>query len=251
MNMFDWTKAYFQTESPGLADTRATMATLASYANFTDRTCYPSQRTLARLLGCSTETIRRHVRKNIDAGWIAKIRDGKSNSVTNKYEFVVPTPLTHEGSAHHKLPTSTRGVEDSPRPRGVAPLTHEGSTPLTSVGLTTKRTTQGTTQVPCSTDPVGGSGDIFSSQPDRRSTTEDTPLTHEGSTPHMGKGGLTPEEIAEIQAKHRGEVWPSASPEDRPKRQPWEEAPWFDLPDAKPESAAPKPLWVGADPFAD
>lgn len=210
VNMFDWTKAYFQSENPDLVETRATMATLASYANFTDMTCFPSQRTLARLLDCSTETIRRHIKKNIEAGWIEKIRDGKSYSVTNKYRFTIPTPHTREGSVgtrpdklpshtrgvtrspQSELPTPTRGVSHSPHTRGVTPLIHEGRTPLTSVGLTIKtnysenHSESGSRGEP--SDPFKGSGAITSPADP---TTEDTPLTHEGSSAHTSEGSLS------------------------------------------------------------
>ena len=158
-NMFDWNKAYFQSEDTSLRATYATMAVLASYADFRDRTCYPSQRTLARLTGLSTETIRRHIKQNIEARWLKKIRDGNSYTTTNKYLFVIPTPLTHEGSAEDLMATTPLADEGTPHPRGVTPLTDEGSTPLTSVGLTNQVTTKGTTQQSGSnTEPFGSVG---------------------------------------------------------------------------------------------
>jgi hypothetical protein len=216
MSMFDWHAAYFQTENPDLKETRGTMATLASYANFNDMTCYPSQRTLARLLGCSTETVRRHVKVNSDAGWIEKIRDGKSGALTNKYLFTIATPHTGEGSTddgHSQLPTHAMGVKPKqdnilPTPtRGVngTPHTDEvnsphgrGGAPHAGVGLTTERTTKTTTQL--SSDLEGSELDA----PSPTTTKEDTPHTHEGSSPHTNEEGLTLADMEEIVAQHWG-----------------------------------------------
>jgi hypothetical protein len=197
MRMFDWHKAYFQGYNPDLVETRATMATLAAYANFDNLTCFPSQRTLARLLDCSTETIRRHIKKNIEAGWLRKIRNGNSYSLTNMYEFTIPTPLAHEGSVtpslDDQLPTPMRGVSNSPRTNRPTPLAHEGRTPLTSVGLTTKRTTKSSSSKGVLEDPWSLPGLPSTS------TNKETPLAHEGSS-HPTEDEISAQKTAEANA---------------------------------------------------
>lgn len=131
--MFDWHSDYFKTECAELAHTRGTMATLAAFANFDTMQCFPSQSTLARLTGQSVETVRRHIKLNIAAGWLKQVSRGTSHRQASVYEFLIPeataqvssTPLTHEGSSE------------------ATPLTHEGSTPLTGDRPTTHASTHG------------------------------------------------------------------------------------------------------------
>jgi hypothetical protein len=119
--MFDWHKAYFQSENPKLAITRGTMATLASHANFTLMTCYPSQTRLAALSSQSVRTTKRHIDLNIEAGWLTIVTMGSSSRRATVYLMTIPegTPDTHDRST---------------------PDTHDRSTPVTSVYLTTDTT---------------------------------------------------------------------------------------------------------------
>ena len=130
IRMFDWHAAYFKAECPELAHTRGTMATLAAFANFDTMRCFPSQATLAKLTGQSVETVRRHIKLNIGAGWLKQVSRGTSHKQASVYEFVISeppdpasTPLADEGSSE------------------ATPLTHEGSTPLTSDRPTTNAST--------------------------------------------------------------------------------------------------------------
>lgn len=184
MNTFEWAKAYFRSEDRSLHETKATMAALMTYADFHDLTCYPSQRTLARITGTHVDTVRRHLKKNIEAGWLQKIREGSSYKSTNKYQLTVPTPCVGAGS------------QESPhRDAGTTPRTGAGSTPYVDAPLTDQETTQGTNQVPCSgttqesgstTEPLSGSGDISFGEHERvqrSSTNQETPRTGAGSAP--------------------------------------------------------------------
>ena len=84
-NVFEWSKAYFRNEDRGLHETKATMAALMTYADFDDLTCYPSQQTLARITGTHVATVRRHIRKNVDAGWLKTLERGSSYKRSSKY----------------------------------------------------------------------------------------------------------------------------------------------------------------------
>jgi hypothetical protein len=191
--MFEWSRTYFQNEDHALRETKATMAALSSYGDFNALTCYPSQTTLRRITGYSVETIRRHIRKNIDAGWVRKVREGNSYKTTNKYEFTFPTPLAHEGSYNLSTPLASEGSYRLPSPVRPTPLADEGSTPLAGDRLTTNTTNQRTTQQSGSNevqipDPFGGSG-IAVIAPINDPSNQDTPLADEGSSPVTDEGG--------------------------------------------------------------
>lgn len=226
--MFDWHTAYFKNEDPSLRPTYATMAVLAAYADFRDRTCYPSQRTLARKLGYrNPDSIRRHIKANIEAGWLRKIREGSSYTTTTKYEFLIPNSPISVGEPCQDVANSPISVGDPHQDGGHSPI-QMGVTPPPEWGLTTKGTTQGTTQQGGSkgepVDPKGSSGGIGEVN---QTTTQETPPFKWGS---------------------------SSLAEEGTPRAPWDEVPHFDAaalpPAAKLKPKDHQPLPAGADPFA-
>lgn len=208
-NMFDWHTAYFQRGDPSLRPTYATMAVLAAYANFDDRTCYPSQRTLAEKLGYKkADTIRLHIKTNIEAGWLRKIREGNSYSQTNKYEFVIPTPPVEGGSLEDRAATHSPREKGElgqlpPQNGGNSPR-EKGVTPPADRVLTTKGTTERTTERSSSlgarnpSDPFFGSGDIPSRE-----------HNDSGRTPPVERGSAPPTHGGTTSAVIR---WPSGKP---------------------------------------
>src|SRR5262245_38495838 len=96
---FEWSKRYFRNEDRSLSETKATMAALMTYADFHTLTCFPSQKTLAGITGLSIDSVRRHINKNIDAGWLQKLKQGNSYKSATEYLLTVPTPSTDAQSA--------------------------------------------------------------------------------------------------------------------------------------------------------
>jgi hypothetical protein len=126
-NVFEWSKAYFRNEDRSLHETRATMAALMTYADFDALTCFPSQKTLARITGTHVDTIRRHVAKNVKAGWLVKLEAGNVNGRSTKYLLTVPAPCTGAGTLPAEVqPASLHGCGDPPCMD--APLTIHRST---------------------------------------------------------------------------------------------------------------------------
>lgn len=224
MNVFEWSKAYFRNGDPALRETRSTMAALMTYADFNKMTCYPSQATLAHVTGSSVETIRRHIRKNVEAGWIRKLAQG--SSVGKSTEYLLTTPLTDEGShprtpltgegTHTRgdlagegtLPSRTRG--DSPHGRGDTPLTDDRP----STHGSTQRSMQGTIQaseaekIQASTPSPfeARSGSMNQPTENERSSSSVQPPTESEASPR------TDEEIAELMDEVRLQ---DATPEER------------------------------------
>lgn len=93
--ILDWQRAYFRDQAdPRLRKTWPTMAVLMTYAD-RDLECYPSQATIARIAGIKkADTVREHLRLNLEAGWIVKLRTGGPGDGTNRYRFVIPSPLS-------------------------------------------------------------------------------------------------------------------------------------------------------------
>lgn len=171
MNAFEWSRLYFRNPDTSLRQTRSTMAALQTYADFNDLTCYPSQRTLADITGSSVETVRRHIKRNVDAGWLVVVERGNSYKRSSRYRLSVP-----EG---YQLPSGTRGVTELPSQMRSTPLTDEGSTPLMDDRLTTHTSTQGTTHKGSSIeDPFTGSPILTAPIATNQIS---TPLTDEGS----------------------------------------------------------------------
>ncbi|WP_076198958.1 helix-turn-helix domain-containing protein [Mycobacterium sp. GA-1841] len=147
MNVFEWSKLYFRSADRNLHETKATMAALMTYADFDDLTCYPSQRTLAKDTGASVDTVSRHIRKNVEAGWLRKIKQG--NSYKRATEYQLCTPRRDAGSPStptDQLPAGTQGVP----PAAVHP------TPCTDAGSTTRRDAVLTTHTTTHEPPIQG-----------------------------------------------------------------------------------------------
>lgn len=179
MNAFEWSRLYFRNPDISLRQTRSTMAALQTYANFQDLTCYPSQKTLANITGSSVETVRRHIKKNVDAGWLVVVERGNSYKRSSLYRLAVP--------AGYQPPSGTRGVVEPPSQMRTTTLTPEGSTPLRDDRLSTHTTTQGTTHKGSSReDPFLGSE---VSTPASATNQILTPLTDEGSWTVICEGG--------------------------------------------------------------
>ena len=135
-NAFDWSKAYFQNEDRSLHKTRSVMAALMTYADFNDLTCYPSQQRLANVTGLSVDSVQRHLRINVEAGWLRVLRKGNSRTTSSKYELVIPDNYPqHCGELMVGLPAALPST-----PRKAA-----ASTPRSTAALTTHRTNQRTT----------------------------------------------------------------------------------------------------------
>jgi hypothetical protein len=128
-NVFEWSKAYFQNEDRGLHKTRSVMAALMTYADFNDLTCYPSQQRLANVTGLSVDSVQRHLKVNVEAGWLRVLRKGNSRSTSSKYELVIPDNYPqHCGGLMGGLPA---GLPSTPRKAAA-------STPRSTAALTTK-----------------------------------------------------------------------------------------------------------------
>jgi hypothetical protein len=175
-NMFEWSRAYFQNRDRSLHETRATMAALMTYGHFNKMTCFPSQARLAADTGLSVETIRRHLKKNMDAGWLVRLRIGSSGKHNSLYRLVVPTNYSPHRRGESEWTPLTDEV-NSPRGRGVTPLRDEGLTtkePLTNYPLETPLIYEGSPET--ASTAAGGSpspSDVTRQFP--------TPLTDEGS----------------------------------------------------------------------
>jgi hypothetical protein len=148
-NAFEWSKAYFQNEDRSLHKTRSVMAALMTYADFNDLTCYPSQQRLANVTGLSVDSVQRHLRANVEAGWLRVLRKGNSRSTSSKYELLIPdNSPQHCGESNGALPA---GLPSTPRKAAA-------STPRSIAALTTHRTTQVTTGTPGLEGPGGVGG---------------------------------------------------------------------------------------------
>ncbi|MFV8233061.1 helix-turn-helix domain-containing protein [Mycolicibacterium fortuitum] len=186
MNVFEWSKLYFRSADRSLHETKATMAALMTYADFDALTCYPSQKTLSEDTGTSVDTVSRHIRKNVEAGWLRKIKQGNSYKRATEYQLCVPTPRTDAGSpsaSSSQLPAGMQGVP--PAAVQSTPRTDAGSTPRRDAVLTTHTTTHGTTHTGGSLenhfDPWEGSSGV---DPSPIATNEiPTPRTAAGSSP--------------------------------------------------------------------
>lgn len=183
-NAFEWSKLYFRNEDRSLLETKATMAALFTYADFDDLTCFPSQKTLARITGASVDTVRRHLKKNIGAGWLRKLKQG--SSYKSSTEYLLTTPCTDTGSATQRPgtqpPARMQGVRSTPGTDARStPSTVAGSTPCTDAPLTTHTTTQGTTH-------QGGSIEKEIPDPCRSGITHPPDATKNVPTPSTGAG---------------------------------------------------------------
>ncbi|WP_083888985.1 helix-turn-helix domain-containing protein [Gordonia sp. KTR9] len=237
VNAFEWSRLYFRNPDTSLRQTRSTMAALQTYADFKDLTCYPSQSTLAEITGSSVETVRRHIKKNVDAGWLVVVERGNSYKRSSLYRLSVP--------ARYQLPSETRGVTEPPSQMRSTPLTDEGSTPLADDRLTTHAPTQRTTHKGCSIeDPFGGPP---VSIPPIATNQISTPLENEGGWPVIreeGRNGGTP--TGSIPAPVRigtdpmtnGPAWGQEPVKKRTTR-------------TNPATATPNPAYTLPDPFAN
>lgn len=160
------------------------MAALMTYADFEALTCYPSQKTLAEDTGTSVDTVSRHIRKNVEAGWLRKIKQG--NSYKRATEYQLCTPRRDAGSSSTPTDQLSAGMQGVP-PAAVqsTPRTDAGSTPRRDAVLTTHTTTHGTTHIGGSLenhfDPWEGSSGV---DPSPIATNEiPTPRTAAGSSP--------------------------------------------------------------------
>lgn len=135
--ILDWQRAYFREQAdPQLRKTWPTMAVLMTYAD-RDLECYPSQATIAKIAGIKDpETVRRHLKANQDAGWLVKFHAGGPGIGTNRYRFVVPSPLQGGGA----IPAEKR----SPLQSGDIPATQRGPIPAGEQSKLSKRTVQKT-----------------------------------------------------------------------------------------------------------
>lgn len=184
MNAFEWSRLYFRSADRSLHETKATMAALMTYADFDTLTCYPSQRTLAENTGTSVDTVGRHIRKNVDAGWLRKVKQGNSYKQSTEYLLCVPTPRTDAGSSTsgtNQLPAGMQGVP--PARVKSTPRTDAGSTPRRDAVLTTHESTQ--------EPPIGGSKENHSDP--RGSGGDHLPsiATNHVATPRIGAGSST------------------------------------------------------------
>lgn len=137
-NVFEWSKAYFR--SGDHAETTPTMAALMTYADFSDLTCYPSQQTLARATGLSVDTVRRHIRTNVKAGWLAIVEPGSSYKSATKYRLTTPST-----GAGRSVPAPRTDAARPLAPMQSTPSTDARSTPSTGAALTTHVTSHGST----------------------------------------------------------------------------------------------------------
>ncbi|WP_409347474.1 helix-turn-helix domain-containing protein [Mycobacteroides immunogenum] len=118
------------------------MAALLTYADFHDLTCYPSQQTLASVTELDVRTVRRHISKNIDKGWLSVVEKGVSRSRPNRYQLRTPTPSVElelrapVPSVKSELRTSLTATEDMGDRQLRSPVS----------SITNQRTNQGTTQ---------------------------------------------------------------------------------------------------------
>lgn len=186
-NAFEWATIYFRNGDKKLRETKSTMSALFSYADFDDLTCYPSQSKLSEVAGSSVETVRRHLKKNVQSGWLVVIEQGSSYKSSTRYKL--STPTNHEGSQCN-----------SPQPRGEfgelplrtrsTPLNHEGSTPLVDDRLTTHITThEPLTKSGSNEELIPGPGGPGVGHLSTAATTQvPTPLNHEGSYSPQRRG---------------------------------------------------------------
>ncbi|CPR91612.1 helix-turn-helix domain-containing protein [Mycobacteroides abscessus] len=158
LNAFRWAKLYFQNEDRDLTATKSTMAALFTYADFHELTCYPSQATLARVTALDVQTVRRHLRKNVEKGWLGVIERGNSYKKATRYRLSVPEPLSTATAVTNQLVSATT-------PTGIK---GDRSTPIKDDALTTNRTTN--------EPPIGGSvGDRTGIGSDTSSGSDKTP----------------------------------------------------------------------------
>lgn len=90
-NAFEWSKAYFQNQDRRLHQSRSVMAALMTYADFNTLQCWPSQETLAKVTGLSVDSVRRHLRLNVELGWLKVLRKGVAVGSPTLYQLVIPT----------------------------------------------------------------------------------------------------------------------------------------------------------------
>lgn len=189
--ILDWQRAYFRDQAdPKLRHTWPTMAVLMTHAN-KDLECWPSQAKIAKAAGIKNpDTVRKHLKANLDAGWLLKPHTGGPGDGTSRYRFVLPSPLQ----------------------RGDIPSTGMGAIPSVEMPKLSSRTGQGTVQVTNqersplqggeaaeggspSTEPKSGSGGISSGEHERSEHAGPYPIPTDGSIP-------SDDEIAEILAEH-------------------------------------------------
>lgn len=151
-NAFEWSKAYFQSGDRRLHKTHSVMAALMTYANFDTLVCWPSQETLAKVTGLSVDSVRRHLRVNVSAGWLKVLRKGVAVGSATLYQLTIPTDSLQHCQESDEL---LAGLPETPSSTA-------GLTPSSTATLTTNRTTQGTTHIQPG---LGGPGVVASSSP--------------------------------------------------------------------------------------
>ncbi|WP_457160547.1 helix-turn-helix domain-containing protein [Mycobacteroides abscessus] len=165
MNAFEWSRLYFQNEDRELTSTKSTMAALYSYADFTTLECYPSQAKLANVTALHIRTVRRHIQRNIERGWLDVVEPGNSFKKSTRYRLTVPHQLrTAMTGVANQLGTSMTGTTD----------TDVRSTADTDALLTTNTNTHELTSVNTTPDPLGGPGIGSPSNPTTQHPTPDT-----------------------------------------------------------------------------
>lgn len=89
--ILEWQRAYFRDKAdPSLRVTWPTMATLMTYAD-KDLVCFPSYGRIAKAAGyATTNAVRVHIKANIEAGWLKRLRCGGPGRGSSKYRLVTP-----------------------------------------------------------------------------------------------------------------------------------------------------------------
>lgn len=196
--ILDWQRAYFRDQAdPRLRHTWPSIAVLMTYAN-RDLECFPSQATIAAAAGLKDpETVRRHLDRNIKAGWLQKPRTGGPGNGTNLYRFTIPSPL-HSGD----MPATEQGPLPAVEQPKLSIRTGHQSAQVTN--QETSPPQGGETQEP--SEAFFASGDMSFRDHERSSTAEPYPR------PTAGMGWESALPVADPSRTHQPTSGPHTDP---------------------------------------
>jgi len=198
---------------------------------------------LADYTGLRVRAVRAQIAANVQAGWLEIVQSGNSSGLANTYRLTYP-----KGVVQNTLESSvsSKGVVDdtlrvsSSAEKGVVddtPTTPR-TTPRNFSKSSEERTSpkeKGVVHDTIPSDPLG-SGDItFPANP----TSEFNRVVNDTLENGVADDTLAADELDEVMAEHRAEVWPPANPE--------EHTPPFGN-DVAPFAKSSAGTW---DPFAD
>lgn len=112
---FKWERSIRDSDLP--PNTRLVLLTMATYMD-RDGFARPSQETLASASGLSVRAVRRNLQGALEAGWLAKLRQGRHTgrgaSYASEYQAVIPAA----GGQEWPAADGSEGVDNPPQPDG-------------------------------------------------------------------------------------------------------------------------------------